>query len=206
MLGGFFALMAAATFAWTNAVVRRGVVTGSVTQAITLAIPPGRSRLSCSAAAHRQSRHSSSAFRPGLSRVRRCRHQPFLLGRYCNYRAINAIGNNLAGPVMQFNPHGVAVARGLLPRRKTDDLARHWHIADRRRADDGTPSWGCEGCSRKAGIARDIHAAFCGRLYFRVPRGAFLRGEPGACAVRGRRQGVGGKPCWRRVASISATA
>ena len=41
MLGGFFALMAAATFAWTNAVVRRGVVSGSVSQAITLAIPPG---------------------------------------------------------------------------------------------------------------------------------------------------------------------
>ena len=27
----------------------------------------------------------------------------FCVGRYCNYRAINAIGTNLAGPVMQLN-------------------------------------------------------------------------------------------------------
>ena len=41
MLGGVFALIAAVTFAWTNAAVRRGVVTGTAVQATTLSIPIG---------------------------------------------------------------------------------------------------------------------------------------------------------------------
>ncbi|MBV8509252.1 MAG: hypothetical protein JO289_03720, partial [Xanthobacteraceae bacterium] len=41
MLGGVFALIAAITFAWTNAAVRRGVVTGTAVQATTLSIPIG---------------------------------------------------------------------------------------------------------------------------------------------------------------------
>ena len=41
MLGAVFALIAAVTFAWTNAAVRRGVVTGTAVQATTLSIPIG---------------------------------------------------------------------------------------------------------------------------------------------------------------------
>lgn len=103
MLGGFFALMAAATFAWTNAVVRRGVVTGSVSQAITLAIPPG---IPVFFAALLVSGNPGILFQlseraylvfaaVGISH--------FCVGRYCNYRALSAIGTNLAGPVMQLN-------------------------------------------------------------------------------------------------------
>ncbi|MGZ3411476.1 MAG: EamA family transporter [Xanthobacteraceae bacterium] len=103
MLGGFFALMAAATFAWTNAVVRRGVVTGSVSQAITLAIPPG---IPIFFAALLVSGNPGILFQlseraclvfaaVGISH--------FCIGRYCNYRALSAIGTNLAGPVMQLN-------------------------------------------------------------------------------------------------------
>lgn len=103
MLGGFLALMAAATFAWTNAVVRRGVVTGSVSQAITLAIPPGipvflvALLLSANAGIlFRLPQHSYVVFAAvGISH--------FWIGRYCNYRALSAIGTNLAGPVVQLN-------------------------------------------------------------------------------------------------------
>jgi drug/metabolite transporter (DMT)-like permease len=103
VLGGFFALMAAATFAWTNAVVRRGVVSGSVTQAITLSIPPGvpifLSVLLLTGNPDMLGELSPLSVMVfagvGVSH--------FCLGRYCNYSAINAIGNNLAGPVLQFN-------------------------------------------------------------------------------------------------------
>jgi drug/metabolite transporter (DMT)-like permease len=103
VLGGFFALMAAATFAWTNAVVRRGVVTGSVSQAITLAIPPGipifLAALVVSGNPEMLFQLSERAYLVfagvGISH--------FCIGRYCNYRALRAVGTNLAGPVMQFN-------------------------------------------------------------------------------------------------------
>ena len=103
MLGGFFALMAAATFAWTNAVVRRGVVSGSVTQAITLSIPPGPPvflaalLLSGNPGMIGELSHLSVLVFAGIG------ISHFCLGRYFNYSAINAIGNNLAGPVLQLN-------------------------------------------------------------------------------------------------------
>jgi drug/metabolite transporter (DMT)-like permease len=103
VLGGFFALMAAASFAWTNAVVRRGVVSGTVTQATTLSIPAGVpiffAALLLSGNPWMISQLSPRSFwvfaGVGISH--------FCVGRYCNYRALNAIGTNLAGPVMQLN-------------------------------------------------------------------------------------------------------
>ena len=103
MLGGLFALLAAVTFAWTNAAVRRGVITGSPTQATTLSVPVGipvffaALALSGSPLLFTGLSHRSTlvfAF-VGVSH--------FIVGRYCNYRAIKAIGTNLAGPVSQFN-------------------------------------------------------------------------------------------------------
>jgi drug/metabolite transporter (DMT)-like permease len=103
VLGGLFAIMAAVTFAWTNAVVRRGVVTGSATQAVTLSIPPGVPVFLLAlfltgypGVIGELSPQSILVFAAvGVSH--------FCVGRYCNYRAISLIGNNLAGPVMQFN-------------------------------------------------------------------------------------------------------
>jgi drug/metabolite transporter (DMT)-like permease len=95
--------MAAATFAWTNAVVRRGVVSGSVTQAITLSIPPGvpvfflALLLSGNPGMLGELSQTSILVFVGVG------ISHFCMGRYCNYRALNAIGNNLAGPVLQFN-------------------------------------------------------------------------------------------------------
>jgi len=103
VLGGLLALLSAATFAITNAAVRRGVLSGSAVQATTLSIPVGvpifflaltlGGDLGVFAALPR---NSVIAFA-----VTGVTH--FVIGRYANYRAIGAIGTNLAGPVMQFN-------------------------------------------------------------------------------------------------------
>jgi drug/metabolite transporter (DMT)-like permease len=103
VLGGLFALLAAVAFAWTNAAVRRGVVTGTAVQATTLSIPiglpiffvalllSGRSGVILELPAR-----SVLVFAAvGLSH--------FIIGRYCNYRSIAAVGTNLAGPIMQFS-------------------------------------------------------------------------------------------------------
>lgn len=103
MLGALFALISAASFAWTNAAARRGVLSGSVAQATTLSIPVGVPVffvallvLGSVATFWQFSRTSVIVFAcVGVSH--------FVCGRYCNYRALKAIGANLAGPVMQFN-------------------------------------------------------------------------------------------------------
>ena len=45
MLGGFIALLSAATFAFNNASMRRGVLTGSVLQAMAITVPIGRAQV-----------------------------------------------------------------------------------------------------------------------------------------------------------------
>jgi len=103
VLGGFFALLAAATFAWTNAAVRRGVRSGTVAQATTISIPSG---VPIFLAALVLSGHPKMLFELPRSSVlifAAVGVSHFCIGRYCNYRSLNAIGNNLAGPVMQFN-------------------------------------------------------------------------------------------------------
>jgi drug/metabolite transporter (DMT)-like permease len=103
VLGGFFALMAAATFAWTNAVVRRGVVSGSVSQAITLAIPPGIPVFLLALFISGNPWVISELSPRSLWVFAAVGISHFCVGRYCNYRALSAIGTNLAGPVMQLN-------------------------------------------------------------------------------------------------------
>jgi drug/metabolite transporter (DMT)-like permease len=103
VLGGILALLSAASFAITNASVRRGVLSGSAVQATTLSIPVGvplfLAALSLSGTLDvfgRLPRASVIAF--GITGI-----SHFVVGRYANYRAIGAIGTNLAGPVMQLN-------------------------------------------------------------------------------------------------------
>lgn len=103
MLGGFFALLAAVTFAWTNAAARRGVRSGTVAQAINISIPVG---VPVFVAALLLSGHADAIMHLPRSSVlvfAAVGISHFCIGRYCNYRALNAIGTNLAGPVMQFN-------------------------------------------------------------------------------------------------------
>jgi drug/metabolite transporter (DMT)-like permease len=103
VLGGIFALLAAATFAWTNAAVRRGVRSGTVAQATTISIPSG---VPIFLAALFLSGHPGVMFELPVRSIlifAAVGVSHFCVGRYCNYRSLNAIGNNLAGPVMQFN-------------------------------------------------------------------------------------------------------
>jgi uncharacterized membrane protein len=101
MLGAFLALCSAATFALNNAFARRGVLTGSALQALSISVPIGVPMfflgvivtgslgvfLDLSAKAY---------FYFALAGVLH-----FAWGRYCNYRAVKAIGSNLAGPLQE---------------------------------------------------------------------------------------------------------
>jgi len=103
VLGGLLALIAAISFAVTNAGVRRGVISGTALQATVLSIPVGVPifGLALYVSGHPgiigalPSRALAAFAVTGVSH--------FTIGRYANYRAIGAIGTNLAGPVMQFN-------------------------------------------------------------------------------------------------------
>ncbi len=102
-LEDFIALLSAATFAFNNASVRRGVLTGSVLQAMAITVPIGLpiSFLvavvtgSLAAVAGFSSRALVALSLSGIMH--------FVWGRYCNYRATRAIGTNLVAPIQQIN-------------------------------------------------------------------------------------------------------
>ena len=103
MLGVCLAALSAATFAFNNASARRGVLTGSVAQALAITVPVGVPIFLLAALASGAlaalPRFSGAAV--GLLALAGVLH--FVLGRYCNFRASQAIGANLAGPVIQLS-------------------------------------------------------------------------------------------------------
>lgn len=101
MLGGLLSLIAAATFAASNVSVRRGVITGSVLQALAVTVPIGipfflAVALAAGTLGAIGEFSPRSALYLSLAGI-----VHFVLGRYCNFRAIQAMGANLAGPVQQ---------------------------------------------------------------------------------------------------------
>lgn len=103
MLAGCLALLSAATFALNNASLRRGVLTGSVWQAMAITVPLGLPVFFFVAlfsgtlgAVADFSLHSWLIL--GSSGILH-----FIWGRYCNYRATRAIGTNLTAPIQQVN-------------------------------------------------------------------------------------------------------
>lgn len=102
MLGGFLSLVSAVTFAYANASARRGVLTGTVLQAVGISLPIALPVFLLAmwpsggfpALAGFDSR---SLFLLALAGVIH-----FAWGRYCNYRATKAIGANLVGPIQQY--------------------------------------------------------------------------------------------------------
>jgi uncharacterized membrane protein len=100
-LGGLLALFAAATFALNNAFARRGVLSGTVLQAMAISVPLGVPLFLAAALATGATslilEFSGRAW--ALLSVAGIIH--FVLGRYCNFRAVKAIGANLAGPLME---------------------------------------------------------------------------------------------------------
>jgi drug/metabolite transporter (DMT)-like permease len=101
MLGALLAMLSAATFAFNNAAARRGVITGTVIQAMAITVPTG---LVCFIPA---SLVTGAAGRlPGLPAASLVAMAGvgllhFIVGRYCNYRANQAAGANLVAPVIQ---------------------------------------------------------------------------------------------------------
>lgn len=103
MLGGLLAICSAATFAFNNATVRRGVLTGSVGQAMAITVPLGAPLFFLAALL---SGHLGEVlgFSPrGLAALAAAGAAHFVWGRYCNYRATKALGTNLVAPIQQVN-------------------------------------------------------------------------------------------------------
>ncbi|MGZ3309168.1 MAG: EamA family transporter, partial [Xanthobacteraceae bacterium] len=103
MLGVVLAALSAATFAFNNASARRGVLTGSVAQALAITVPIGVPMFLVAALTTGQlgalSHFSGEAM--GLLALAGVLH--FVVGRYGNFRAAQAIGANLSGPVIQLS-------------------------------------------------------------------------------------------------------
>src|ERR1700688_3868598 len=101
MLGAILAVLSAATFAFNNAAARRGVITGTVIQAMAVTVAGGRlcftpaSLLTGGAARLPTFPAISVVAMAGVGLLH------FIVGRYCNYRANQAAGANLAAPVIQ---------------------------------------------------------------------------------------------------------
>jgi drug/metabolite transporter (DMT)-like permease len=103
VLAVFFALLSAATFGLTNATARRGVVTGTVTQVVGVSMPIGLVLFALAAAGAGQIHHVAAFTDRELFLLACAGVIHFLLGRYCGYRSMQAMGANLAGPVQQWS-------------------------------------------------------------------------------------------------------
>ena len=101
MLGVCLAALAAATFAFNNASARRGVLTGSVLQALAVTVPIGVPifLLAVLATGNLAILSGFSAGAIALLALAGVLH--FVVGRYGNFRAAQSIGNNLSAPVIQ---------------------------------------------------------------------------------------------------------
>lgn len=101
MLGGILAILAAASFGFNNAALRRGVLSGSVFQALAITVPMGVPLflLAGIVTGHIDKLWSfpgEAYLWLGAAGV-----MHFVWGRYCNYRSTKAIGGNLSGPWKQ---------------------------------------------------------------------------------------------------------
>jgi drug/metabolite transporter (DMT)-like permease len=101
MLGGLLALLASATFALSNVTARRGVLTGSVLQALVVTIWLGVPVFVVAILLTGQFGELAAFPLASAVYLSLAGLVHFVLGRYCNYRAIAAIGVNLASPVQE---------------------------------------------------------------------------------------------------------
>ncbi len=120
MLGGFLAFLSAALFGLNNAATRRGVLNGSVIQGMAITVPMGALLflLVCIATGTLGPLWTFSPLALLWFACAGLAH--FVIGRYCNYRAIAAIGTNLASPIQQWEVLiTLALAMALLGERLT---------------------------------------------------------------------------------------
>jgi drug/metabolite transporter (DMT)-like permease len=101
LLGILYAALGAFTFSLNNVMMRRGVVTGSVLQAMALTVPIGAVSFVVMTVAFGALDQivvfpmAALAWLAGQGVVH------FVLGRYCNYKSSQLMGVNLAAPVVQ---------------------------------------------------------------------------------------------------------
>jgi drug/metabolite transporter (DMT)-like permease len=103
MLGAFFAICSAATFGFNTATVRRGVLSGSVFQAMAITVPLGVPLFFVAALASGQLGALGQFGWPGTGYLAMAGILHFVWGRYWNYRAVREMGANLSGPVQQIS-------------------------------------------------------------------------------------------------------
>ena len=111
MLGGWLALIAAATFAFSNVTARRGVIKGTVTQGLVITVPIGILIFLAVTlmSGGGKSLLQFSGFQISFLAAAGVFH--FALARYCSFRSIQALGSNLAAPVQRLSlPISLALA------------------------------------------------------------------------------------------------
>jgi drug/metabolite transporter (DMT)-like permease len=101
MLGALLAILAAATFGFNNVSVRRGVLSGSVGQALAITVPLGLPLFIIPAFLMGYLGEVGSITRFQWVTLGSAGVLHFVWGRYWNYRAVRAIGSNLAGSFTQ---------------------------------------------------------------------------------------------------------
>lgn len=103
MLGGFFALLSALTFALNQAGARRGVLTGTVLQALCITVPIGAPFFLVIALIFGDLADLFSFTPAALFWLCLAGVNHFLLGRFFNYWAVQNMGTNLTGPIQQLD-------------------------------------------------------------------------------------------------------
>jgi drug/metabolite transporter (DMT)-like permease len=103
MIGVLITLLSATTFGINHVMIRRGVISGTATQAVAVSMPVGLAFF-CLAALLIGQLGVVAQFSPfALLMLAAAGIVHFVFGRYCAYRAIAAMGVNLATPVTQWS-------------------------------------------------------------------------------------------------------
>jgi drug/metabolite transporter (DMT)-like permease len=103
VLGSLLAVLSAATFAFNNAALRRGVLSGSVIQALAITVPIGVPIFFVVAMATGGISKLLNFPTAAIQLMAMVGVLHFIGGRYCNYRSTRAIGANLSAPVIQLS-------------------------------------------------------------------------------------------------------
>jgi drug/metabolite transporter (DMT)-like permease len=103
VLGAILAALSAASFGLNNAMTRRGVLTGSVGQALAIGVPIGMPMFFLFALAGGGLGAIANFPRDAILVMAATGFLHFICGRYCNYRSVKAMGANLSGPVVQLS-------------------------------------------------------------------------------------------------------
>src|SRR6185312_5901308 len=103
MLGGLLSLLSAVTFAYANASVRRGVLTGTVLQAVGISLPVALPIFVLAMLPTGGFKILTGFDARSLTLLAVAGVIHFAWGRYCNYRATKAIGANLVAPIQQYS-------------------------------------------------------------------------------------------------------